>query len=225
MVQGAGDVHDGDGGRTAAAQGERDGDRLEAGDDLVVAGGVAALRGLCHRGAQLLGRVGGPLLRRQQREDGLAGGAHRDRVAGAGALRHGGDGVPRLDADERHALVVVEDGEEAGHAQLVGDRGELRQRLGLQVVGDARRERGHARAQRDPAVRVAHHQPVVLQRAQQAVGDGPVHLERPGDVVDAQGCAGVGEHLQDADAAAECLRRRGAGVGHRGPSGGLPCIQ
>ncbi len=61
-------------------------------------------------------------------------------------LRDGGDGVPRLDAHERDALVVVENAQEARHAELVRDVGELGERLGLQVVRDAGRERGHAGA-------------------------------------------------------------------------------
>ena len=92
--------------------------------------------------------------------------------------------MPRLDAHERDALVVVEHDEEAGHAELVRDRGELGERLGLQVVRDAGRERGHARAELDAAAAVARDEAVVLERAQQPVGDRAVHAEPPGDLVD-----------------------------------------
>ena len=55
---------------------------------------------------------------------------------------------------------------------------------------------------------VARDESVVLERAQQPVGDRAVHAEPPRDLVDRERLARVGEDLQDPDAAAQRLRGR-----------------
>ncbi|GAA1720434.1 hypothetical protein GCM10009809_15190 [Isoptericola hypogeus] len=142
-------------------------------------------------------------------------------MPGPRALRDRRDRVPRLDADERHALVVVEHREEAGHAQLVRDGGQLGERLGLQVVGDPGGERRHPRAEHDAAVRVPHDEAVVLEGAQEPVRDRAVDAQACGDVVDGGSLAGVGEDLEDLNAAAERLGRGrcASRFGHRRPPG------
>ena len=195
-----------------------------------MARGVAACGGGVDIGAQGGRDVGGHLSRVELREDRLSGGTDRDGVPRAGALGDARDGVPRFDAGERDALRAVQDGEEAGHAEFVRDGGQLRQRLRLEVVGDAGGESGHAGAEAHGAARIAGHEAVILERAQEAVGDGAMHIEAAGDVVDGQRTAGVREHLEDADAAAQRLRGGGGGaLGHGSPCDargtGLGCVQ
>ena len=84
-----------------------------------------------------------------------------------------------LDAHERDALVVIEHDEEARRAEVVRDRGELGECLGLQIVRDPGRQRGHARAELDAPRGVARDEAVILERAQQPVGDRAVHTEPP----------------------------------------------
>ncbi len=84
--------------------------------------------------------------------------------------------------------------------------------LGLQIVGDSGRECRHARAEAHGAGRVSGDQPVVFESAQQAIGDRAVNAQARGDLVDREGAACVGQHLEDADAAAEGLRGGEAAV-------------
>ncbi len=157
----------------------------------------------------------GQVAGRERRQDRLAGGADRDRMPRPGPLRDRRDRVTRLDARERDALVVIEHDEEARRPELVRDGRELGERLGLQIVRDAGRQRGHPRAELDAPGAVAGDESVVLERAQQPVRDRAVHAEAAGDLVDRQRLARVGEDLEDPDAAAQRLRgrRRGGGIG------------
>ena len=196
-------MNHGQSGRALAAQRQRHGDRPQIRDHLVMAERVAPCGHGGDLGAQRRIRRG-PVDLPHLREDRLARRSHRDRMPGAGALRDVRERVAGLDAGQRDDLVAVEDGEEGGEAEFVRDRGELGKGLGLQVVRDAGGEGRHPRPQRRPARCVADDEPMILERAQQAVGDRAVHREARGDVIDRE--RAVGEDLEDPDAAAERLR-------------------
>ena len=89
----------------------------------------------------------------------------------ARALSNGRERVPGFDAHERDDLVLVEHGDECGHPEIVRDGGELWQGGCLQVTGDTAGERRHPRSKLDPTGGVARDEPVVLERAQDAVRD------------------------------------------------------